>query len=279
MSAGKVALTLIAALAVLRLVPVLERLVIRWASKGEVGDATPRSDEDARQRVETLTRVTGSVARAVIWTATIISIMGTVGIAIGPLLAGAGIAGVAIGFGAQSIVKDFFSGFFILLENQYDVGDVITVGAVTGTVERMTMRITVIRDGNGTAHFIPNSNITNVANRSFGWGRGVLDVVFAPEVPESVARGLLEAVAQRAHAMAGMNAVMLEAPSFEGPTEYTPTGITWRLTSRTAPGRGSEAKRALISALHEESRAKGFVTTGGALVLRARELSASASAA
>jgi small conductance mechanosensitive channel len=261
---GNTALTVAVALVLLRLVPVLERLVIRFATKNEPQSATT-SMLDHRQRVETLTRVVSSLARAVIWSMTVIMVLGNLGVAIGPLTAGAGVAGVAVGFGAQSIVKDFFSGFFILLENQYAVGDTVTVAGVTGTVERMTMRITVLRDANGTAHFIPNSNISNVANKTYGWGRAIVDVSFARDVSEDDARGVLQAAAARVAEKPGLEGVILESVVVEGPLEFTPGGLSWRLVAKSHASRVADAKRALISALDGELRARGFVAEGGVM--------------
>ena len=102
--------------------------------------------------------------------------LGEVGINLGPLIAGAGIVGVAVGFGAQSIVKDFLSGMFMLVEDQYGVGDSVDVGLASGTVERMTLRTTILRDTNGSVWYIPNGEIARVGNRSQVWSRAVLDI-------------------------------------------------------------------------------------------------------
>lgn len=109
-------------------------------------------------------------------------------IEIGPLLAGAGILGLAVSFGAQSLVKDFLSGFFFLLENQFAIGDVIEVGGKVGVVEHITLRIVVLRDVEGVRHIIPNGEIKAVSNRTAGWSRAVVDVAVGPA--ESVERTL-----------------------------------------------------------------------------------------
>jgi len=95
---------------------------------------------------------------------------------IGPILAGAGILGLAVSFGAQSLVKDFLSGFFILFENQFAIGDVIEAGGKSGTVEKMTLRVVILRDIKGTIHIVPNSEIKVVSNMTRGWSRAVVDV-------------------------------------------------------------------------------------------------------
>lgn len=247
-------IVIVVALALLRLVPVLERLVIRRATQiqGVAEDLAPGSSAEHRQRVATLTKVTSSIARALIWTSTLIVVLGNFGISIGPLLAGAGIAGVAVGFGAQSIIKDFFSGFFILLEDQFGVGDTITVGAVTGTVERLTLRITVLRDANGTAYFIPNSNISNVANRTFGWAKVNLDVLFSAALAEDRVKGLLDEAAKRVTDDAALARVRMEPVEVEGPLDLAAGAVTWRLSGKAHAEHIATLKRSLIIALRSE---------------------------
>lgn len=264
--AGKVALTLLVALVLLRLVPSLERLIIRVADRHSGGAEESRASTipEGRQRLETLTRVVGSFARALIWAVTVVMILGTVGVQIAPLLAGAGIAGVAVGFGAQSIVKDFFAGFFILLENQFDVGDSVTISGVTGKVERMTMRITVLRDETGTAYFIPNSGVGLVANRTDGWSRAAMDVQFAMTVPDADVREALTAAANRANENLDSKRLLVEPAFIEGPLELGAAGVTWRVVARARPDRAAEARRALISAVRAELEARRLSYSGGA---------------
>ena len=265
---AQVAGTLLLAVLLLRLVPLLERLVIRRATgRAAVFD---ESQAEMQQRVETLTRVTGSVARAVIWLATIAVVLGVIGISVAPLLAGAGIAGVAVGFGAQSIVKDFFSGFFILLENQFSVGDTVTVAGITGTVEQMTLRITVLRDAAGTAYFIPNSNISNVANKTHGFNRVALDASFGPLVPEEKIQLALHGVVTRLKERDGMAGVILEDPTVEGPIDVVGGAETWRVVVKSAADRSVEVKRAALSALRRELAAAGLGYEAGVIVEKAK---------
>jgi small-conductance mechanosensitive channel len=248
------------ALALVRLVPVLERLVIRRATQiqGVAEDLAPSSSAENRQRVATLTKVTSSIARALIWTTTLIVVLGNFGISIGPLLAGAGIAGVAVGFGAQSIIKDFFSGFFILLEDQFGVGDTITVGAVTGTVERLTLRITVLRDANGTAHFIPNSNITNVANRTFGWSKVNLDLLFSATLREERVKLVLAEAAKRVSEDPELARARMEPVIIEGPLDLAAGAVTFRLSGKAHVDHTVTLKRSLILALRSALEEHGL---------------------
>jgi len=130
---------------------------------------------DAR-RIETLMNVFRYTANIVIVGIAILLTLGTIGISVTPILATAGVAGIAIGFGAQSLVKDFFTGLFLLIENQISEGDVIEAAGKSGHVERMTLRHTRIRDYDGSVHFIPNSMITTVTNRSRDYAYAIIDM-------------------------------------------------------------------------------------------------------
>ena len=154
-----------------------------------------QQDERNKARTETLTSVLSSGANLVIWTVAVLMILGEVGINLGPLIAGAGIVGVAVGFGAQSIVKDFLSGMFMLVEDQYGVGDSIDVGLVSGTVERVTLRTTILRDGDGSIWYIPNGEIARVGNRSQVWARALLDIDVAYDTDLRKAQQVLKDVA------------------------------------------------------------------------------------
>ncbi len=259
---GSIVATLLTAWILVRLIPLLERLVARFARKHESPRDATASTIDAHQRLATLGKVTSSIAHVVIGTTTAIVVLGDLGIAVAPLLATAGVAGVAIGFGAQSIVKDFFSGFFILLENQFDVGDTITVNTVTGTVERMTLRLTVLRDAAGTAYFFPNSNVVNVANRSYGWVRAALDLSFAPRLPAGEVRSALEAVAAQIDAEPELRKVLVDPTRAEGPVDFASGAVIWRIAAKVRPGFVDEVRAAAILALTEEIGRRGWTLTG-----------------
>ncbi|MET0911095.1 MAG: mechanosensitive ion channel domain-containing protein, partial [Ilumatobacteraceae bacterium] len=135
---------------------------------GRVG-LGPSSDEpDPRRdaRAQSIAGVVGSTAAVIIWVIALITVLGEVGIDLGPLIAGAGIAGVALGFGAQSIVKDFLAGLFVLIEDQYGLGDVVDLGEASGTVQEISLRATVLRAQDGTVWHVPNGEIRRVGNRS-----------------------------------------------------------------------------------------------------------------
>ena len=160
-----VAIAVVVALVVLTIARVAVRRMQR-----RIEAAGTDAQELNLQRAATLTQAISYIVRVAVWTMTILLVLGQFHVNIGPLIAGAGIAGVALGFGAQSIVKDFLSGFFFLLEDQFAVGDLVTFNAagkeLEGRVETLSLRTTEVRDENGALHVVANGNIMVVTNRS-----------------------------------------------------------------------------------------------------------------
>jgi moderate conductance mechanosensitive channel len=166
-------------LAVALLVTLLARIAVRRFERRLSGPVDATQTLGLR-RVATLTHALSTAAVVVIWAIAFLMVLDQFEVNLAPLLASAGIAGVALGFGAQSLVRDGLSGFFILLENQLGVGDTVDLqtigGTVSGKVEALTLRVTVVRAFDGTLHTVPNGNITVVSNRSRGWARAIVDV-------------------------------------------------------------------------------------------------------
>ena len=146
------------------------------------------------QQIRTLTGVMTSVGVFVILFIAILEVLSLLGLNLGPMLASAGIAGLAIGFGAQTMVHDFINGFFILFENQYDLGDMVRIAGVKGTVEKMSLRQTVLRDEDGTVHIVPNSAIQIVSNTTRDWSQFPLRVVVAYSEPSEKIVKLLKEI-------------------------------------------------------------------------------------
>src|SRR5215469_18905723 len=146
------------------------------------------------QQVRTVASVITSVGVFVIFFVAALEVLSLLGLNLGPMLASAGIAGLAIGFGAQTLVHDFINGFFILLENQYDIGDTVRIAGVKGTVERMSLRQTVLRDDDGTLHLVPNSAVQIVSNTTRDWSQLALKVTVAYNEPSDKVVGLLKEV-------------------------------------------------------------------------------------
>jgi small conductance mechanosensitive channel len=169
-----VLLILLIALVVIRVSRVVGERIVQAASDEDESTTTERE-----KRAATMAQIINTGTRITVWLIAGLMAAREFGMDIGPILAGAGIAGLAVGFGAQSLVKDFFSGFFMLIEDQVRVGDVVKAGGQAGLVERMTLRTTVLRDLSGTLHVIPNGHIDTVSNLTYGWSRAVLDIAVA----------------------------------------------------------------------------------------------------
>jgi small-conductance mechanosensitive channel len=171
----QVAVIWVLAWAALRLIRIAARRIELVVDDGDPSIVTLRE-----KRGITIAQLLRTVGRGVVLTVAFLLTLNLF-INIGPLLAGAGILGLAISFGAQSLVKDFISGFFILFENQFALGDVIEAGGKSGVVEYMTLRVVVLRDLEGARHIIPNSEIKVVSNKTAGWGRAIIDVAVSGE--------------------------------------------------------------------------------------------------
>jgi small conductance mechanosensitive channel len=221
---------------------VLRRAVTRV--EGKVAEHT--SPVRALQRTQTLTKVVSSTGIVVIWSLGAVYVLKELDFDLGPLLAGAGIIGLAVGFGAQSLVKDVVTGFFILLEDQYGVGDNVAINQIAaGKVEVLTLRVTGLRDLEGTLHFIANGDITHVANRSKDWARAVIDVRVAyREDPERV-RAVLDRVAKQAKEHGELGRMLYSVPEVLGVEALGDYEVIWRVIAETKPARQWEVARRL----------------------------------
>ncbi|MBN2204912.1 MAG: mechanosensitive ion channel family protein [Thermoleophilia bacterium] len=192
--------------------------------------------ERLTQRAGALGAALRSVASITIYTVAIIMVLGEFDVSLGPLLAGAGIAGVALGFGAQSLVRDFLSGIFILIEDQYGVGDIVDLGEAIGTVEEVTLRVTRVRDVRGTLWHVPNGEIRRVGNQSQLWARVILDVEVAYDTEIAKASAVIKEVADALWREGLATAPILEEPEIWGVENFGPDAIVLRLAAKTEPG-------------------------------------------
>jgi small-conductance mechanosensitive channel len=209
-----------------------------------------------KQRTETLRSVVRSVSKAIIILFVILQIGSELGFlaSLAPLLATAGIGGLAVGFGAQSLVKDVISGFFILSEDQFGVGDVVKIGDFSGVVERMTLRATVLRNLEGQVHVVPNGNIQNVTVMTKEWARAVLDLTIPHEEPIGRAFEVLERVGNRL-AQDWPDRV-LEQPTILGVEKIDDSGVTVRSIVKTPPFKNADVLREWrLRAIEEFDRA------------------------
>ncbi|UJP41687.1 mechanosensitive ion channel family protein [Cellulomonas palmilytica] len=227
--------------------PVTERGVLKpLADKGVAQTllkVDPLATARRAQRARTLGSVLRSTAAVLVGAIAVFLVLDTLGVNIAPFIASAGIVGVALGFGAQSLVKDFLTGTFMLLEDQYGVGDVVDLGPATGTVEAVTLRVTKIRDADGTLWYVPNGTMVRVGNKTQGWATAVVevDVDYFADL-EQVERLLEEAAA---HVAAELGDAVQGEPTITGIERLTAEAITLRMRVRTSPARQWEVARAL----------------------------------
>lgn len=212
--------------------------------------------ERGRQRAETLGSVLRSVAALIIYTIAAFMALAEFDVNLGPLIASAGIIGIAFGFGAQSLVKDFLSGIFMLVEDQYGVGDIVDVGEAAGVVEEVKLRITKIRDVHGTLWHVPNGEIRRVANKSQEWARAVLDIEVAYDTDLNHAMTVIKRVADEVWMEALPNATVLEEPEIWGVERFGSDAIAIRLVVKVEPAEqwatARELRRRLKDAFDEE---------------------------
>jgi moderate conductance mechanosensitive channel len=201
--------------------------------------------------------LSGAVSTSV-WVVTLMLIAGVIGLALGPLIAGAGIVGLALGFGSQSLVKDWISGLFMLMEDQYGIGDVVDLGPATGVVERFSLRSTVIRSLNGTVWHIPNGEITRVGNLSQVWSMALVEVAVAYQTNLDTAIAVMTRTAERVVAQEEFASNVLESPVVTGVEQLGDSGITIRLMVKTAAGAQWELQRALRKAVKEDFESEGI---------------------
>ena len=210
----------------------IRRLVRRVHDDGGAGVLTTTR---RAQRAEALGTLLSSVAGAVIWTVAGLMILDKLGLNLGPLLAGAGVVGIAIGFGAQALVRDFLSGIFMLVEDQYGVGDVIDTGAASGTVEAVSLRSTRLRSVDGIMWHVPNGEIRWVGNKSQKWSRALLDVPVPYDTDTVKAIALIRRVVEGMAAEPEWAGRMLGRPEVWGVERFDTMSLAIRTVVTTRP--------------------------------------------
>ncbi|NUT49946.1 MAG: mechanosensitive ion channel family protein [Saccharothrix sp.] len=205
--------------------------------------------ERREQRAKTIGSVLKSFVTIIVFGVAFIQILTELGMNPAPVLTSAGILGVAIGFGAQNLVKDFLSGMFMMLEDQYGVGDVVDLGPATGTVESVALRITTIRDTNGTVWYVRNGEIMRVGNSSQGFAVAVVDLPLGYGANLASATEVLTEAVTAAVAEEALAKDVTDKPQVLGVEKVTPEGITMRVTVKVRPGRQWAVQRALRAKL------------------------------
>jgi moderate conductance mechanosensitive channel len=212
----------------------VERLVGTRAGVALI-DTAPMSHARRVQRAETIGHVVRGITSVVIWGIAVLTILEELGVNLAPILTGAGIAGIALGFGAQSLVRDFLAGLFILTEDQFGVGDVIDTGLATGTVEGVSLRTTRLRDLDGVVWHVPNGAIPRVGNRSQQWARAVVDVPVAYQADISAASDVIKDVADTLWRQPEYESLILAEPAVLGVESIEPGRVVIRAVVRTKP--------------------------------------------
>jgi small conductance mechanosensitive channel len=245
-----VLLSILVAWLIIRLIA---RRIEAWGDDGHDGLYSARE-----QRARTAANLVRSLGRAVLTIVGILMVLDQLDFNISPLLASAGVVGLAVSFGSQSLVRDYVTGFFLQLEHQFALGDVIRIGAVEGTVESITLRLVYLRDGTGALHIIPNGQITQVTNLTRSWGRVAID----SEVAWRDADRALAAVRKAAESLGADPAwadALLDPPSVTGFEKLGQGTVTLRTVARVDPYRRDDVARDLRRRIKEMLDAEGVV--------------------
>jgi small conductance mechanosensitive channel len=214
--------------------------------------------ERRQQRAETMGGLLKSIVTVIVFSIVGFMVIAQLGYNIAPLIASAGIIGVALGFGAQSVVKDFLSGIFLILEDQYGVGDTVDVGAAAGVVEAVGLRVTRLRDVNGTVWYVRNGELLAVGNMSQNWARTVLDIPVAFSEDLTRVREILREVAHAVWEDPEYGSEILEEPEVWGVERWDPDGVVVRVVVKTAPQQQWSVARELRERIKDRFDTEGI---------------------
>jgi small-conductance mechanosensitive channel len=225
-------------------------------------DGASRAARMREQQTRTVANILDSAGVAVIAALAILMSMREFGYDVTPLAAAAGLASLAIGFGAQNLVRDLIAGFFVVIEDQYVVGDTVRIGQTTGRVEHITLRRTVLRDDQGAIVTIPNGQVQQVANLSRDWSQVLIGVTVATDSPLEAPLATLERLAAEFRGDADWSAALVDGPRVLGVDSIGPAGAKIVLQVRTAPTRQDDVARELRRRISASFEKEGFRTTG-----------------
>ena len=233
------------------------KMVVRRVLAREIDEEDPQVKRLKEQRVKTLGGLFTNVLLVVMVTITALTIL-DVFINIGPLLASVSVVGLAVSFGAQSLVKDIISGTFMLIEGQFGIGDVVRVGDASGMVEKITLRTTILRDSHGAVHVIPNGEIKIVTNLTKTWSQAVLDLNIShrQDIDQTVAT--LEKIAAELQADPEFAALLLDKPEVLGVENVTEAGVVVRMTAKTLPLKQWQVAREMRKRIHQRFESEGI---------------------
>ena len=257
----KIAITVVAAVVARWILVRIINRVVRKAAKTARRERLGASKRAARtteltqilmgdrreQRAESVGQLLSSIVTFTTWTIAVIVIVTTLGVDLGPILASAGLIGVILGFGAQTLIKDYISGVFLILEDQYGIGDVVDLGPAVGTIEEVSLRVTRLRDMSGVVWYVRNGEILRVANRSQGWTQSIVDVPVAYDEDIDRVRELIERLADDMDDDPTYDDILLGKPQFAGVESVSGDAVFLRITAKSAP----EQQQALAREIRE----------------------------
>jgi moderate conductance mechanosensitive channel len=235
-----------------RLLRILTKLLVRPAT------SQSRVAQSREQQTRTVSGVLYSAGSKIVWAVAILTALSEFGINVTPVAALAGLASLALGFGAQNLIRDIITGFYIVLEDQYVVGDTIQVGETLGRVEHVTLRRTVVRDARGALVTLSNGDIRNVANLSRDWSQAFVDIALAPESPVEKTLAALETAAAELRGDPAWSQALVDGPRILGVQNIDRSSSTIRLQVRTVPTRQDEVARELRRRIQLEFQKQGI---------------------
>jgi len=223
-----------------------------------VADVPAREEARRTTRARAVATAVSSTLSTLIWVVIFIAVLGILGLDLEPIVAGAGLAGIAVAFGAQSLIKDILSGIFILLEDHFGIGDELQLGDATGVVEQLSLRRTVLRDLDGTVWHIRNGEIDKVGNLSQVWSGALIDISVSYGTDLALARSLLLSAAGSVSRTEPFTDEVLGPPEVLGVESLDADGITLRLLVKTLAGRQFSLQRSLLEAINDSFQAEGI---------------------
>jgi small-conductance mechanosensitive channel len=213
--------------------------------------------ERREQRAEAIGQLLKSAAQIMIWATAVLLILTRLGVDIGPLLASAGVVGVALGFGAQTLVKDYLAGIFLIIEDQFGVGDMVDLGVAIGNVEEVSLRVTRLRDMSGVVWYIRNGEIIRVANRSQGWTMASVEIPVAYDEDMDRIRNIIEQIASDMDSDPTYDDMLLGRPEFVGIESVSGEAVFIKVIAKVAPQQQMTLARALRERIKNSFDAAG----------------------
>jgi small-conductance mechanosensitive channel len=242
----------VAAIFVNRLVRLLAQSMVKPAT------SQTRADQTREQHTRELVGAVSSVASKIVWVLALLMVAQEFGINVTPVVLVIGLACLAVGLGAQNVVRDVISGFYIVLEDQFAMGDVIQVAETVGRVEHLTLRRTVVRDGRGALVTLSNGDIRSVGNLSRDWSQAFVDVALSPQFPQERALQALDAAAAELRNDPAWSQALVDGPRILGLQSYDQSTSMVRLQVRTAPARHEDVSRELRRRIQLEFQRQGI---------------------